>query len=337
MARWYGPHAVWPLVPLVPLFAALAALRRLAFRLGWLKRQHLPVPVLVVGNLVAGGAGKTPTVAAIVQGLRDRGWRPGVLTRGYGGQSRTALCVTPQTPPGLAGDEAVQLAQTLAVPVAVGRRRVEAGRLLLAHHPELDCLVLDDGLQHLALARDVEVVVVDAARGLGNGWLLPAGPLRERAWRLQGVSAIVVQPAPPGMTAAPAPAWPDAVPRAELSTRQDVPMRLHDGVREPWPAWQGVAVHAVAGIGHPQRFFAQLAARGLAVTGHPFPDHHAYTEQDLQLPGDGPILMTSKDAVKCAAFGSTRLWQVPLLAELPPAVLDHLSALLESARGRKIA
>lgn len=337
LAAWYGRWPVWPLIPLSLLFARIAAGRRMLYLARLCRSVRLPVPVVVVGNLVVGGAGKTPVVMALVEALRGAGWHPGVVSRGYGGQWRSPGLVGADTPAAACGDEALLLAQSLAVPVAVGRRRADAARLLLQAHPDCDVLICDDGLQHYGLARDVELVVIDRARGFGNRWLLPAGPLREPVQRLATVQGLLLH----GETADAAAAQrlqqalPSRPRQWSLDMRMGAPRALAGGQERGWAEWAGVRVHAVAGIGHPERFFAALRARGLQVLAHAFPDHHAYAPGELSFPGGDPVLLTGKDAVKCAQPASTRYWVVPLAAELPPALLPWLIELLEKARGRK--
>ncbi len=344
--RWYGRWPVFWLLPLALLFAVVTAVRRQLFQSGWLQRQQLPVPVVVVGNLVAGGAGKTPTVIALVEGLRARGWHPGVLSRGYGGQQQATGLVTGASSARTCGDEAVLLARRLGVPLAIGRGRAQAGRVLLTAHPAVDCLVCDDGLQHYALQRNVELAVIDRLRGLGNHWLLPAGPLREGARRLRSVTAAVVHGEAPDARRArrltQALRLAPAVAELQLDMQPPHPLVQDDAsvlctqtAAQAWSHWKGRSVHAVAGIGHPARFFAGLRAQGLVVIEHPFPDHHAFVAADLAFDDALPVLLTEKDAVKCDALTARNLWVVPLQAALPAAFLDQLSTRLESLRGRK--
>lgn len=314
---------LWPLLPLAWLFGALSALRRAAYARGWLRRERLPVPVVVVGNLIVGGAGKTPLTLHLVEALRRAGKHPGIISRGYGGQGEV-LGVSAASDPQRVGDEPVLLAARSGVPVFVGRRRAEAGRALLAAHPEIDVLVCDDGLQHYALARDVEVVVSDR-RGLGNGRLLPAGPLREPRSRLDTVDALVVHSG------------------GEALRRDAFTMDLHPGdfyaLQDPGRPgsaadWTGRRLHAIAGIGHPERFFATLRALGLACAEHPFPDHHAYVADDFSFVGDGVLLMTEKDAVKCRPFYQGDAWVLPITAHVSPALM---ALVLEKIDGRQTA
>ena len=325
----WGPRSLRArlLLPVAWMFGAIACLRRLLFRLRLLKSERLPVPVVVVGNVVVGGSGKTPLVLWVAHHLREQGWRPGIVSRGHGGRlaREGAGCaeVNIASDPALVGDEPLLLARRSACPVWVGRERAHAARLLLAQHPECNVLVLDDGLQHYALQRDVELAVVDG-RGFGNGWLLPAGPLREPVSRLARVDAIVLNAVDdrPAELPAQVPCW-----RMRISGRALV--RLTDGSRTVDVSELGARrVHAVAGIGEPARFFRHLESLGLEVIAHPFPDHHAFVPQDLAF-GDGlPVLMTEKDAVKCKGFAQPQFWMLPVQAEpdaaFGPFLMDRL-------------
>lgn len=333
VAAWYAPRLTALTVALVPLslvFALLSASRRALYRAGVLKVRRIPVPVVVVGNITAGGSGKTPLTAALCRALSLRGWRPGIVSRGHGRQEDAAgpLIVAPDADAARVGDEPLLLARA-GFPVAVARDRVAAARALLAAHPQCDVIVADDGLQHYRLARDVEIAVVDAARGLGNGWRLPAGPLREPRARLDEVDAIVAL-VTPGVAA------PWIVPNAySMTLAGETFHRVGDPmVMRPASAFAGAAVHAVAGIGNPDRFFAQLAAMGIAATGHAFPDHHRFGAPDLALPGAQAILMTEKDAVKCGAFADERCWYLPVRAHIDPALVARIE---ESLRGSETA
>lgn len=313
---WYGRSALsLALLPFSFLFAAVAAARRCAYRRGWLRSERLSVPVVIVGNLVAGGAGKTPLVLWLVEQLRARGWRPGILSRGYQGQNAAPSAVTPGADPAQVGDEPALLAARAGVPVWIDRRRVDAGRVLLAAHPDCNVLVCDDGLQHYALARDVEIAVEDE-RGHGNGRLLPAGPLREPASRR--VDATVVNGGSrPGAYAM----------RLESAGFY----RVHDGAAVPLEALRGMRLHAVAGIGNPERFFRQLAEMGLRVESHAFPDHHRYADADLRYPDCDAVLMTEKDAVKCRGFGRTDLVALRVEAVVDPALADLIETRLHGS------
>jgi len=311
--HWY--RLSWLSVLLVPAAAAFGAavvLRRAAYRLGVLRSTRLRVPVVVVGNLVAGGTGKTPLVLWLAAELARRGWHPGIASRGHGGTAVGAQPVPPTGDPGRFGDEPVLLAERSGVPVWIGRNRVETARALLAAHPECDAVLCDDGLQHYALARDFEIAVRDA-RGAGNGLLLPAGPLREP--RVRRVDAWVAN------GDAPAP--------GEYAMRL-VPggFRRVDASQSEVPAGAlaGKRLHAVAGIGNPARFFAQLRALGLDPVAHAFPDHHAYRTGDLDFPECDLVLMTEKDAVKCRTFGRRDLVALRVDAEVDRELADRLEA-----------
>jgi tetraacyldisaccharide 4'-kinase len=325
---WYARRG-WCLilVPLSLLFAALAWLRRRFYRLGWLKSTRIPVPVVVIGNLTAGGTGKTPLAIWLVETLLGKGYRPGVISRGYGVRSAAPCAVGPDSDPAVSGDEPVLIARRTLCPVWVGRSRVEAARGLLAHHPEVDVLIADDGLQHYALARDLEIAVVDGLRGFGNGWCLPAGPLREGIERLAEVDAVVVNGAAQlsGMGFSP----------YAMTLAGQGFYRLQDhGSRVTADFFRGRPVHAVAGIGNPERFFRALSDLGLTVERHPFPDHHAYHPEDLP---QGTIVMTEKDAVKCAAYAHPDAWVFAVDAEVSDGLEHLIMNKLESRYGQQAA
>ena len=303
--RWYGdrPPPGWTL-PVAALYGAIAGLRRAFYRRGWKRNERLPVPVIVVGNIVAGGAGKTPLVIALVELLRERGFKPGVVSRGHGGSARSPRLLEEDPDPRVGGDEPALIKQRTGVPVAVGRDRPGAARLLL--DAGVDVVIADDGLQHYALARDIEICVVDGGRRFGNARLLPAGPLREPLSRMQMVDFVICN---------------GGEPRAgEIAMR----LQVEDAVALGGPSstralrsFAGRRVHAVAGIGNPARFFAMLRQHGIEAIEHAFADHHAYAAPELEF-GDGlPLLMTEKDAVKCRAFARADWWAVPVRALLP--------------------
>lgn len=303
---------------LAGLYGMLTALRRRAYRHVWLPSERLPVPVVVVGNISVGGTGKTPLVIALVHALRARGFVPGVVSRGYGGSVREPCLLDAHSQPALVGDEPCLIRVGSDAPVAVGRDRVAAARLLLAQ--AVDVIISDDGLQHYRLQRDVEICVIDGLRRFGNGRLLPAGPLREPLTRLASVDFRVVN---------------GGEPRAD-----ETAMRLLDGEawrlaapheRRPLTHWAGSTVHAVAGIGYPPRFFDSLRAHGMQVVEHAFPDHYAYVASDLIFAADMPILMTAKDAIKCRRWDLADAWVVPVEASLASAFLDAVAARLHAA------
>jgi tetraacyldisaccharide 4'-kinase len=347
---WYrGGAAGWLLAPLAWLFGAVVSLRRLAYRRDWFHVVRVPRPVIVIGNLSVGGSGKTPLTAWLAGALAARGLRVGIVSRGYGGTARGPVRAGPDADPAAVGDEPVLLAARTGAAVAVARDRVAAARSLV---DEVDVLLADDGLQHYRLGRDLELLVVDGARGYGNGRLLPAGPLREPRERARRVGAVVenlgagVAGRPPERRSdAPALRPRGRGGRGFLPAREreeDLPpvlaMRLvpgdvvglADGRREPLAAWAGRRVHAVAGIGDPGRFFATLAAAGLEPVPHPFPDHARYAAADLAFADDLPVLMTEKDAVKCRAFAGARHHYLEVAAQFDDADAERL---LELALG----
>lgn len=311
------------LAPLAGLFSLVSALRARLYRFGVLRADRLPVPVIVVGNITAGGTGKTPLTLCLAQTLRAAGWQPGIVSRGYGGdggQGKGIGVVLPDSLPDQVGDEPILLARQSGCPVWVGARRAEAGRALLAAHPEVDVLLCDDGLQHLALARDIEIAVIDGARGLGNGHRLPWGPLREGARRLDSVTAVVVNGE--NLTALRC-----AAPTYAMHLQVGVLRNLHDPARTAALVdFIGRPVAALAGIGNPQRFFDQLSRLGLTPVTHAFPDHHRFVATDLP---SGPVIMTTKDAVKCAAFAHPDCWAL----EVDAVVEDGLQGRILEALG----
>jgi tetraacyldisaccharide 4'-kinase len=303
---WYGAKpSPLPLRALAALYGGLAAAAAARRRR---RARQLPVPVIVVGNITAGGTGKTPLVVHLAEILRQRGLRAGVISRGYGGRApRYPLRVTANTDVRHSGDEPALIARRSGVPVAVAPDRVAAAKLLL-DEGGIDVLIADDGLQHYRLARAAEICVVDGARGLGNGRLLPAGPLREPPARLDSVDLIVVNGG--GWR----PASSAGVPIIDMHMAIADAIALGDGRRRSLADFAGKHVHAVAGIGHPERFFASLRQKGINVLPHPFPDHHRFSAVDLNFPGDHPVLMTEKDAVKCRSFARDDCWEVPAAA-----------------------
>lgn len=348
--RWYGSAGwLWLLWPLSRLFGWVAARRRQRTR-PW----TAPVPVIVVGNIAVGGTGKTPVVAALIEHLREIGYRPGVVSRGYGGRSRQPKAVTADSDPALVGDEPVLLAQLCQCPVWVDRDRPAAVRALLAAS-DCDVVIADDGLQHYALGRDLEIVVVDGQRGLGNGQMLPVGPLREPAQRLASVDWVLINGGD----------W--QRPGAErFALRATGWVRFgstgaNSGERpgDPWAsllplsAGPGGCVHAVAGIGNPQRFFATLRELGLQPVEHPFADHHPYRLADLEFAEPLPIVTTGKDAVKLGPLlarasarasgsagprpGPGQLWYLAVRAQLPATFLQALTARLEELTAKNAA
>ena len=320
---WYAPSPFGALLaPLGWVVGLFAVLRRAAYRAGMRRSWRIGCPVVVVGNLSAGGTGKTPLVIALARFLAGRGLRVGVVCRGYRGTaSRWPRKVRSDSDPLQVGDEAVLLARRTGVPVAAGPNRIAAGRILF-RRSKCDVILSDDGLQHLRLARDMEIVVVDGARRHGNGRCLPAGPLREPLSRLASVDFVVVNGAAgPG--------------ELEMRLEPGPAVNLADAnLTRPLDSFRGAPVHAVCAIGHQERFFRTLESRGLTIVRHPFPDHHPFSEAEIRFPDDAPVLMTEKDAVKCERFADSRHWYVPVEAVLS----NELEAgLLSTLRERGVA
>ncbi len=298
--QWYeSATPAWWLRPPGFLFRVLVVIRHCLYQAGILQAKRLPIPVVVVGNLTVGGTGKTPLTLALVEELRRRGWTPGILSRGYGAQAREVRAVTAGSPPADVGDEPALMASLSDCPVWVGRNRFDAGRALLQAHPGVNVLVCDDGLQHLALARDMEIVVVDGERFWGNGHLLPAGPLREPLSRLSTVDAVVVQ----GRVTERESLLPREIPCYSMTLEGQCWSGMEPSDRHyPLDHFTGQSCHAVAGIGNPQRFFRYLGTLGIDVRPHPFPDHHPFKQEDLCFEPELPILTTEKDGIKCRNF-----------------------------------
>jgi tetraacyldisaccharide 4'-kinase len=313
---WYSREAPIWLMPLSLLYGLVMALRSLFYRVGLRHRIRVAAPVVVVGNLTVGGTGKTPLVAWLSSHLAACGLRVAIVSRGYGGRARGVTRVTVHSRPSEVGDEPLLLARRAAATVFIGKDRVAAAEA--AVKDGADVVVCDDGLQHLALVRQCEIVVIDGQRGFGNGSVLPRGPLRESPRRLRRVNAVVVNGA---MTAADF-----QLPRFVTGTHFEMHMRPGDarpvaggGALRSLSSFRGSGVHAVAAIGNPQRFFDMLRNAGLTVYEHAFADHHAFKSGDLNFGDSLPVLMTEKDAVKCAAFADERCWYVPVTAEFTEA------------------
>jgi tetraacyldisaccharide 4'-kinase len=314
--------ALWPVAM---LFTTVTALRRALYRIGALRSVSVDAPVIVVGNLIAGGAGKTPVVIALVEVLRRRGHSPGIVSRGHGAATGGVLEVTPATRAADCGDEPLLLRLRTGAPVVVGRDRVAAAEHLLRMHPATDVIVSDDGLQHLRLARSVQVIVFDE-RGAGNGWLLPAGPLREALPSSIPARSLIVYNAPAASTP-----LPGTLARRSLagavglaSWWQGQPASI-----ETLAALRGRSVLAAAGVAQPERFFTMLRQHGLTIETMPLPDHHDYAT--LPWPADTPdVIVTEKDAIKldAARVGQVHVWVAPLDFALDAAFDAALFALL---------
>jgi len=322
---WHRRGAVaWLLWPLSLLFLVAVLVRRLLYAMRLLKSAHPGIPVIVVGNLTVGGSGKTPLVIWIAEHLKRSGWSPAIISRGYGARVETPRAATVASEAAEVGDEPIVLARRSGCPVWVGPDRVQVAQALRAAHPEVDVLVLDDGLQHYRVRRDLEIAVLDA-RGFGNGFLLPAGPLREPRIRLNTVDAVVAH----GISS----------PRAFAMTLEgEEAHRMTDArERRTLASFAGEKVHAAAGIGDPGRFFAHVGRGGAKVIPHPFPDHHPFTARDLEF-GDGlAVILTEKDAVKLRSAARPHWWVLPVSARLDPAFGAWLVGKLDECRRSKAA
>jgi len=307
---WYSQNPVaWVLLPLSWLFCAVSILRRLLYVNGLLPAHTMPVPVIIVGNISVGGTGKTPLLIALCKYLIRQGLKPGVVSRGYGATISGEYSVAVNDDAATCGDEPVLIRQRTACPVIIGSDRVAAAKKLLAEN-DCDVILSDDGMQHYRLKRDIEIAVVDTLRKFGNGFCLPAGPLREPASRLCKVNMLVYHG--------------NSDDKYHFSLEFGEAVNLLTGEKRKLELFTAGIVHAVAGIGHPERFFNQLRARGVEVIEHAFPDHHAYASGDVDYADNLPILMTEKDAVKCKRLqpvmksGGTQknIWAVPVSARI---------------------
>ena len=314
---WYGNSPLSLLLaPLGWLFCAAAVLRRAAYRLGIAQVGRVGAPVIVVGNISVGGTGKTPLVIWMARYLMSRGLRPGIVSRGYRGRAENwPQQVRADSDPIVVGDEPVLLARATGCPVVADPDRLRAARSLLLH-ARCDVILSDDGLQHLSMGRDVEIAVVDGIRRHGNGRCLPAGPLREPVSRLASVDMVVSNGGGIGG-------------EFSMVVRATGADNLQDEtISEPLERFRPGPVHAVCGIGSPERFFNTLERAGLTLIRHPFPDHHAFAAADITFNDEIPVLMTEKDAVKCRRFAAARHWCVPVQAELPETFGARLLTLL---------
>ena len=312
MKFWYHRGAMaWLLWPLSLVFLFFSVSRKVLFKIHFLPSEHPGIPVIVVGNITAGGTGKTPLVIWIAEFLRSKGWSPAIVSRGYGGRGTEPRAATIASEAAEVGDEPILLSRRGGCPVWVGADRLAVIRRLRAKHEEVNVLILDDGLQHYKLRRDIEIAVVDS-RGVGNGFLLPAGPLREPAWRLRTVDAVVAN----GFSR----------PKAfAMKLEGDTLHRMTDSNdRRQAAAFAGQKVHAVAGIGDPNRFFLHLVKLGLKPAPHPFPDHHSFTAAELDFGADAQVVMTEKDAVKLRRAARPNWWVLPVTARLDPSFGDWL-------------
>lgn len=327
---WYSDSAPLALRALEWPFRAAVAVRRRRYAAGSAAVERLETPVIVIGNLTVGGTGKTPLVIALVRALAERGLHCGVVTRGYRSGVRAPTVVDAATArSGLHGDEPALIARATGATVAICADRVSAARMLA--ELGVDVILSDDGLQHYRLGRSLEIAVVDGVRGFGNARLLPAGPLREPLERLAEVDWLVVNGPPSARCIAQLAPFTARRDRLEMRLVPAEAVRVDDpSVTRPLSGFAGRPVHAVAGIGHPARFFEMLRAAGLEVLEHPFPDHHAFRAADLVFDTPGEILMTAKDAVKCASIPGLEAWEVPVEARFATAGWEMLLAQIEA-------
>jgi tetraacyldisaccharide 4'-kinase len=300
---WYRKNVLsFVLLPVSWLFCLVALVRRKFYELRNSIWPRIPAPVIVVGNLTVGGTGKSPMVIWLAHLLKANGYKPGIISRGYGGKAKKwPRMVTGKSDPELVGDEPVMIAHRTGVPLAVGPKRNKAGRMLVKKFG-CNVIVSDDGLQHYAMARDIEIAMIDSKRRFGNGFCLPAGPLRESPRRLKEVDFVVVT---------------GRAGNGEfvMGLTGDTVVNLRDpSVTQSLGAFRHQKVNAIAGIGNPQRFFDMLSANGIEVVGHPFPDHHRYTLNDVRFDDEVPLIMTEKDAVKCREFAGSNHWYLPIAA-----------------------
>ena len=319
---WYRRNHPMSLLfaPVGWLFTVVVWVRRLSYATGLLRSTKLACPVVVVGNITVGGTGKTPLAAWLARMLRDEGRKPGLVCRGYGGVAKVwPQQVRPDSDPIVVGEESVLLARLSGCPVVAGPNRVVSAQALL-DHTECDIVISDDGLQHLRLARDIEIAVVDGVRRHGNGRCLPAGPLREPVSRLDSVDVIVAN---------------DGAKRGEFEVKM-LPTCLRnlrdDDMEQDLHTLKGTKVHAICGIGNPPRFFRIIESFGIEVFPHEFPDHYHFSSNDIQFDDGLPVLMTEKDAVKCRRFAEPRHWYLPMVVHPHHLLDDRVLTLLEGLR-----
>ncbi|NOQ35329.1 MAG: tetraacyldisaccharide 4'-kinase [Methylococcaceae bacterium] len=319
---WYEDYyvAAW-LSPLSFLYIDIVRFRRFLYRKGFLKSTKLTVPVVVVGNITVGGTGKTPLVIFLAQQLQQRGFKVGIVTRGYSGNNENwPLRVYKSTKAAHAGDEAVLIASQTDCPVAAAPLRVEAAQLLI-NKDACDIILTDDGLQHYALQRDIEIVVIDGQRRFGNNYFLPCGPLREPQERIQEADFVIING---GKT------QDDEI---SMTLAADSAVNLVTHERKSLSEFKMQNCHALAAIGNPQRFFKMLATLGLKTENHTFPDHHRFRAKDINFDDNNAVLMTEKDAVKCHEFSNAKHWAVPVTPQLPDSFLEQLLVLIKEKHG----
>ncbi len=309
-------------MPISMVYDDIMRFRAFLYRFGVKKKTKLAVPIVIVGNITVGGTGKTPLILWMARFLKEQGYKPGIISRGYGGSAETwPQWVDQQSKPDLVGDEAVLMAKHADCPIAVGPERPKAAQMLL-DKSDCDIILSDDGLQHYALERDIEIIVVDGQRRFGNGYVLPCGPLRESTERLHKVDLVIVNG--------------QAEEENEFSMfmEGDIAINLVTKEQKLLSDFHYIPSHALAGIGNPNRFFALLEQKNIAIEKHAFLDHYKYTEADINFNDDKAVLMTEKDAVKCFDFASEKHWFVPVKAKPQQQFIDKLLTLIkEKIRG----
>jgi len=319
--QWYASKQWGKILwPLSKLFAYVVRLRKYCYEKNIFAKYKAEVPVVIVGNLTVGGTGKTPLVIYLARLLTAHGYRPGIVSRGYKGQVNSVILVSPHSNPKVVSDEAVLLANRSKCPVMVSKKRAVGVKQLVQHH-KVNIILCDDGLQHYGLERDIEIAVIDGVRRFGNGQSLPMGPLREPESRLDDVDLIVV----------------NGNPKSEAEQAMSLVCNHVYSLKDPAKvlsigSFKGTQVHAIAGIGYPDKFFQHLRNEGLDVIPHPFPDHYEYSPIDVVFPDNKPILMTEKDAVKCKHFVSSKHWAVAVSAILPKKFDDRLLQLIDEVK-----
>lgn len=307
-------------MPISMIYHDFMRFRRFLFKIGIYKQHKLAVPVIVVGNITVGGTGKTPLIIWLAQFLQTQGYKPGIISRGYGGESEILpQWIDEHSQATQVGDEAILIKQHSHCPIAVAPKRVKAAHMLL-DRSDCNIILADDGLQHYALMRDIEIAVIDGERRFGNGYLLPCGPLREPIDRLQKVDLLIVNGVP------------EADNEFAMTVSGDTAIHLISQQKKPLSAFSQQSCHAVAGIGNPKRFFDLLTQADIVVDAHAFPDHHQFNVADITFADDKSVLMTEKDAVKCRGFASDNHWYIPVKAQPESQFVDKLLHLLKQMK-----
>ena len=321
---WYTDYflGIW-LVPFSMLYIDSVRFRRYLYRIGVRKTSKLTVPIIIIGNITVGGTGKTPLVLWLAQYLKEQGFHPGIISRGYGGNAtQWPQRVDPSSDPHQVGDEAVMIAKKSSCPIAVGPLRVESAQLLIKD-ANCDVILSDDGLQHYALGRDIEIIVIDGQRRFGNSYFLPAGPLREPISRIQEVDLVICN----------GPAEEENEFSMEIQGEEAINLKTQESKK--LSAFKNQFCHAIAGIGNPQRFFDLLQEKDIDFKAHYFRDHHDFQAKDIEFKDSAPVLMTEKDAVKCTTFATEKHWYVPVYAKPQQAFINQLMVLINKIKSEK--